>query len=178
MRGRRDDCLRRAAGACRWRGAEGLPRREPAAAVGAPQGRARRRLRCRAGRGGRGQARPAAEDPVVRKQARRGFQPGAGSQCAALRRPLRAGRQLCPDDRIRWSRPASRPQNCRISKAQQRRPPAPRRARRAGAEPALHLCATDRRARTEGARQAASPASPISPGCASRSRAERSATPS
>ena len=46
------------------------------------------------GAGYRGSARPAAEDPVVRKQARRRFEPAAGSQCAALRRPLLAGRRL------------------------------------------------------------------------------------
>ena len=40
------------------------------------------------------EARPAAEHPMVRKQARRNLEPGAGSQCPALRRPLRAGRQL------------------------------------------------------------------------------------
>ena len=41
--------------------------------------------------------RPAAPDPVVRKQARRRFEPRARSQRAALGRPLLPPRQLCPD---------------------------------------------------------------------------------
>ena len=55
-------------------------------------------LRRRAGAGGCRAARPAAQDPVVREQAGRRFEPAARGQRAALRRPLLAGRRLCADE--------------------------------------------------------------------------------
>ena len=80
------------------------------------------------------------------------FEPGARSQCPAFRWPLRAGRQLCPDQGLARGARRQNGEAAGFRWRYPRRSPPPHAARRAGAEPALYLFAADGRARREGAR--------------------------
>ena len=123
-------------------------------------------------------ARPAAQNPVVRKQARRGFEPGARSQCAALRRPLLAGRQLRPDHGLPGRARRQDRETAGFRGRHRADRPAPPRCRSAcstPSQPYVYSPLTVRASDREGARPPASPASATSPACASASKAERSA---